>query len=133
MTQAGRVFRDARVLGPPVLRTGRDKWTDSRSRRHKPDASGSCVKLPSKRAAWGIRTLAGLAFAISLQNGAAWACTPLPNTLTNGATADATQVMADFNGILSCPLVTGSVGIDTATPAVLLDITGSSATASAGT
>jgi hypothetical protein len=80
-----------------------------------------------------IRALAGLVFAVSLQIGAAWACTPLPNTLTNGTTADATQVMADFNGILSCPLVTGPVGIDTATPAVLLDVTGNSASASAGT
>ena len=80
-----------------------------------------------------IRALVGLAFAVSLQLGAAWACTPLPNTLTNGTTADATQVMGDFNGILGCPLFTGPVGIDTTTPAVLLDTTGSPASDSPGT
>jgi hypothetical protein len=46
--------------------------------------------------------------------GAAFAqCQPLPNNLTNGSNADATQVMANFNGILSCPLFTGNVGIGT--------------------
>jgi hypothetical protein len=41
--------------------------------------------------------------------GVAQACTTLPNTLSNGATADANQVMADFNGILSCPSFSGTV------------------------
>ena len=56
-------------------------------------------------------------------------CLPVPNTLTNGNTADASQVMGDFgsapgstNGILACPLFTGSVGINTTTPAAPLDV-----------
>jgi Chaperone of endosialidase len=54
--------------------------------------------------------------------GRAHACTPLPNTLTNGDTADATQVMGDFNGILGCPLFTGNVGIGTTAPDALLSL-----------
>ncbi|MGX5806086.1 hypothetical protein ACWGS9_33570 [Bradyrhizobium sp. Arg314] len=40
-------------------------------------------------------------FGIIEGNGARAAC-PLPNTLTNGQTADATQVMADFNALVAC-------------------------------
>jgi hypothetical protein len=43
-------------------------------------------------------------------------CTPLPNNLRNGDNADASQVMANFNGILTCPLFTGNVGIGTMSP-----------------
>jgi len=62
-------------------------------------------------------------------------CPAHPFTLTNGATADATQVMADFNNLLTCantslaplasPSLTGVVGIGTTTPALSLDIIGS--------
>jgi hypothetical protein len=66
--------------------------------------------------------VASVAFAAAF---AADACTPLPNTLANGNTADATQVMGNFNGILACPLfVTGNVGIGTATPTYTLDVVG---------
>jgi hypothetical protein len=50
-------------------------------------------------------------------------CPNNPYTLTNGATADATQVMANFNNLLTCantlaplanPTFTGTVGIGTA-------------------
>jgi hypothetical protein len=50
------------------------------------------------------------------------ACPPLPDTLTNGTTADATQVMADLESILSCPLFTGAVGIGTTSPTGQLDV-----------
>lgn len=42
-------------------------------------------------------------------NGARAAC-PLPNTLTNGQTADATQVMADFNALVTCLNAAGPGG-----------------------
>ena len=46
--------------------------------------------------------LATLSFLLVLGNSAlAQTCT-VPNTLTNGANADATQVMANFNALLSC-------------------------------
>jgi hypothetical protein len=44
--------------------------------------------------------------------GAAFAqCTTLPNTLTNGTNADASQVMANFTGIVNCPLFNGVLGV----------------------
>ena len=41
---------------------------------------------------------------------------PTYHTLTNGSTADATQVMDNFNYILECPDFSGNVGIATNTP-----------------
>lgn len=59
------------------------------------------------------------------------ACT-VPNTLTNGTTADATAVMGNFTSLAGCaaplasPSFTGNVGIGTATPgAVALNIVSS--------
>lgn len=53
-------------------------------------------------------------------------CPANPYTLTNGATADATQVMSNFNNLLTCangslaplasPSFTGNVGVATTTP-----------------
>ncbi len=45
-----------------------------------------------------------LAFVLSLFASSAFAqtCGTLPNNLTNGTTADATQVMANFNAVVSC-------------------------------
>jgi len=47
---------------------------------------------------------------------AANATCPTFHTLTNGTTADADQVMDNFNHILGCPYFTGNVGIGTASP-----------------
>jgi hypothetical protein len=44
------------------------------------------------------------------------ACSAFPNTLTNGATADASQVMANLNCLLNSPAFTGPVGIGTTGP-----------------
>ena len=59
-------------------------------------------------------------------------CPPFSYTLANGTLADATQVMADFNGLLTCansslaplnnPHFTGFVGIGTTGPAYQLDM-----------
>ena len=51
-------------------------------------------------------------------------CTAYPNTLTNGTTADATQVMANFNCavLLGAAHFTGNVGIGTASPSALLHV-----------
>jgi hypothetical protein len=69
----------------------------------------------------------GLAGAAAAQN-----CPAYPYTLTNGVTADATQVMADLNTVLNCannhmtnPVFTGSVGIDTSAPIATIDVNGS--------
>jgi Chaperone of endosialidase len=61
-------------------------------------------------------------------------CAAYPNTLTNGTTADASQVMANFAGILTCantllaplasPKFTGSVGIGTSSPVGILNVHG---------
>lgn len=53
-------------------------------------------------------------------------CQTYPNTLTNGTTADASQVMANFNcaALTGAALFTGSVGVDTTTPADILDVFG---------
>src|SRR5665213_1883347 len=45
---------------------------------------------------------------------AAQTCGPLPNTLTNGTVADATQVMANFDALLACINSNGSVNAGTA-------------------
>jgi Chaperone of endosialidase len=66
--------------------------------------------------------IVGMLAVVLAGSGAALACTPLPYNLTNGSPADATQVMGDFDGILACPLFTGSVGITTTAPQAKLDI-----------
>jgi hypothetical protein len=50
------------------------------------------------------KRIAALAFALSLFSGIANAqtCSAVPNNLTNGSTADATQVMANFSYALNC-------------------------------
>jgi hypothetical protein len=66
--------------------------------------------------------LVGLSVPAGLAGPAMAQCSPIPNVLTNGTNADATQVMANFNGIVSCPLFTGNVGIGTANPAAKLQV-----------
>jgi len=61
-------------------------------------------------------------------------CPNYPYALSNGSTADASQVMANFNSIETCannslaplanPHVTGSLGVDTTTPGDNLDVYG---------
>lgn len=48
------------------------------------------------------KILLGIAFALLAAPAFAATCPSYPYTLTNGQTADATQVMANFNSILSC-------------------------------
>src|SRR5690348_1019319 len=48
-----------------------------------------------------IRNVFAVLFFLAV-SGSAWANCSLPNTLTNGTNADATQVMANFNALLSC-------------------------------
>jgi Chaperone of endosialidase len=65
-----------------------------------------------------IRTIVAVSIALLLNAGAASAqttCVPLPNTLTNGSNADASQVMANFNSILSCPRFAPGVAAPTDT------------------
>jgi hypothetical protein len=60
--------------------------------------------------------------------GSAKAACSVPNPLTNGTTADALAVMGNFNTLAGCaaplasPSFTGTVGIGTASPSVLLDV-----------
>src|SRR5437899_9228707 len=46
--------------------------------------------------------LAALSFLLVFGNGVSAQTCSVPNTLTNGTNADATQVMANFNALLSC-------------------------------
>jgi hypothetical protein len=62
--------------------------------------------------------------ALGLLTTAANAACPTFHTLTNGSPADATQVMDNFNSVLQCPRFTDWVGIQTNSPAALLDLTG---------
>ena len=55
---------------------------------------------------------------------AANATCPTYHTLTNGTTADATQVMDNFEHILGCPNFTGNVGVGTASPTQALHVVG---------
>ena len=83
-----------------------------------------------------IRKILALAVMLSFFASAAVAqtCSTLPNNLTNGTTADATQVMANFNSILTCantnlaplanPHFTGGVGIGTTNVTGSLTVSG---------
>jgi hypothetical protein len=74
-----------------------------------------------------VRAISLLGLIALLWTTAASATCPSWHTLTNGTTADATQVMDNFNVILNCPNFTGKVGIGTATPVSQLTISGSGA------
>lgn len=60
--------------------------------------------------------LATMAVAAMAGQSHAQGCATLPYGLSNGSTADASQVMADFNGLVSCPHFTGDAGIGTPSP-----------------
>ena len=49
-----------------------------------------------------LRALASGLLAVIVITGTAWAACSVPNTLTNGQTADATQVMANFTAVAGC-------------------------------
>lgn len=72
------------------------------------------------------RLACGTALAAALVAGHARSCTTLPSNLANGQTADASQVMADFNGIVNCPQFSGNIGVGlgSASPVVPLDVNG---------
>ncbi len=74
----------------------------------------------------------GLLTALASSAASAATCSAYTYTLSNGTTADASQVMQNFNDILSCantslaplasPSFTGNVGIGTSSPMNLLDL-----------
>lgn len=71
------------------------------------------------------KLIVGIAFGLLLfGNGAMATCSSYPYTLANGATADATQVMANFNcaSLTANPTFSGVVGINTASPTYTLDV-----------
>jgi len=70
------------------------------------------------------KTIAGGILGLLLLTGsaAAQSCSSLPYTLTNGSTADATQVMANFACVFNSPAMAGPVGIGMV-PTNILDIT----------
>lgn len=72
------------------------------------------------------RVIIGAALLAAFSTAAGATC-PTFHTLTNGTTADATQVMDNFNYILNCPNFTGNVGIGTASPTSVLTISPSAA------
>jgi len=60
-----------------------------------------------------------------LPNAFAQSCSGYPWTpLTNGNPADATQIMNNFDCVLSSPRFVGNVGVGTTNPAVPLDVSG---------
>jgi len=71
----------------------------------------------SKFSIFALVGLATIAFST-----AANATCPSFTTFTNGNTADANQVMDNFNYILGCPNFTGKVGVGTASPLYSLEV-----------
>lgn len=67
------------------------------------------------------RLLFGVAVSLLLLSNAANATCPTFHNLTNGSTANADQVMDNYNYILQCPNFTGNVGIGTSSPTGLLN------------
>lgn len=63
-----------------------------------------------------VGAVAGLGVAAFSSGVARADCSPLTSSLTDGQTADAAQVMNDFNGILSCGRFTGIVAIGEGAP-----------------
>lgn len=74
------------------------------------------------------KLILGIAAGLLLFNSTAMAACSVPNTLTNGTTADATAVMGNFTSLAGCaaplasPSLTGPVGINTASPGYTLDV-----------
>ena len=76
--------------------------------------------------------IVSLGFLLLTRAAAAQNCPAYTYTLTNGATADANQIMGNFNSILGCannslaplasPHFTGSVGIGTTAPLTSLTV-----------
>jgi len=77
---------------------------------------------------FGLTAFATMGLAALASGAHGQSCTSYPNTLTNGTTASATQVMGDFSYIGTCaasvinPVFTGSVGIMTPSPNALLSL-----------
>jgi hypothetical protein len=69
------------------------------------------------------RLLVGALIAVGIAGHALAACATYPNVLTNGTTADASQVMGNFNcaALTGAGSFTGSVGINITTPTDTLD------------
>lgn len=76
----------------------------------------SLGKLETITALRSVRVAAAVGLMLAVTAGAARAqsCGPLPNTLTNNTTADATQVMGNLNTLLNCINSNGSIGTSTA-------------------
>ncbi len=76
---------------------------------------------------WFARTVVASAL---LAGSAHAACPTWPYTLSNGLTADASQIMGDFNSVITCfapiagPTFTGYVGIGTTSPVTPLNVNG---------
>jgi hypothetical protein len=70
------------------------------------------------------RLLVGALIAVGIAGHALATCVTYPNVLTNGTSADANQVMANFNcaALTGNGLFTGNVGIGTTAPSALLDL-----------
>src|SRR5258706_14641558 len=66
-------------------------------------------------------SIAGIILSIAVPTVASATC-PTFHTLTNGTTADATQVMDNFNYVLCSPNFTGPVGIGTTSPSYPLHV-----------
>ncbi|MDE2135504.1 MAG: tail fiber domain-containing protein [Alphaproteobacteria bacterium] len=85
------------------------------------------VNASARRAVRSLsRVIIGAALLAAFSTAAGATC-PTFHTLTNGTTADATQVMDNFNYILNCPNFTGNVGIGTTSPTSVLTISPSAA------
>lgn len=70
----------------------------------------------------------GLVVSVLLMGSAQAACPNFPNTFSNGSTADANLINANFINVITCfaplanPLFTGNVGIGTTSPSAKLNI-----------